>query len=326
MRKKIILDYSKSMAHEKDALILLCKQLLAAKFYNSVSSKLVKLSSDINEVLVHLCGIKAMGFDPLFIDVQIKKVFSDLSSINNDTIVPLMRSITDFCNNHSVNNNAASIATMLHDIKNLFQPLIGYIELAQISDNRKFIEENMPLFLSNIQKAQNTLEIIVSGQNESEESVSIDMWQFITGITSIYSDRTTIITDLAEEDKYYTYANPDKIRSVLDNLCLNAIQAMEESGILNIALSKVSITNHSGLKNGPYLCLKVSDNGKGMTEETKNSIFNKMGYTTKPNGNGVGLYAVQKIIKAHNGLIEVDSELGKETTFTVYLPESAPEA
>ena len=68
------------------------------------------------------------------------------------------------------------------------------------------------------------------------------------------------------------------------------------------------------------MIIEVSDNGKGIHENVKNKIFD-LYYTTKPEGNGLGLSIVQKIIAEHNGIIEVFSEVNKFTKFKITIPQ-----
>lgn len=76
---------------------------------------------------------------------------------------------------------------------------------------------------------------------------------------------------------------------------------------------------HPGLKPGPYVCLTIEDDGKGMDEETRSGIFEPF-FTTKFQGRGMGMAAVHGIVKNHDGWISVDSELGKGTVVRIYLP------
>lgn len=98
-------------------------------------------------------------------------------------------------------------------------------------------------------------------------------------------------------------------KSALLNLLVNAIQAMPQGG--NILLS---------IRNQPnFVILEVSDTGAGIPEELIPKLYSPF-FTTKPNGNGLGLVEVQKIIQAHGGTIDVKSALGQGTTFTIKLP------
>jgi len=106
---------------------------------------------------------------------------------------------------------------------------------------------------------------------------------------------------------------PDQISQVWTNIIHNAIYAMQNKGILTISTE---------IKDN-FAIISFKDNGLGMTEEIKKRIFEPF-FTTKPQGEGtgLGLDIVNKIIKNHHGKIEVESELGLGTKFTVYLPLS----
>ena len=123
-------------------------------------------------------------------------------------------------------------------------------------------------------------------------------------------------------------ADASQIRQVVMNLILNAAEAIgTEQGNITVSLDIAAIESGQGEKEylgkeiapGSYICLKVTDNGCGMDEETKQRIFEPF-YTTKFTGRGLGMSAVLGIIKAHNGALQLTSQVGFGTTFTVYLP------
>ncbi len=103
--------------------------------------------------------------------------------------------------------------------------------------------------------------------------------------------------------------DPEHLRQVLWNLLLNADEAIEGEG-------RIDIKMHPLDKN--YVCITVADTGCGMTEETMASIFDPF-FTVKAKGTGLGLSIVQRIVTSYNGLIDVRSTPGKGTTFTLKL-------
>jgi len=103
----------------------------------------------------------------------------------------------------------------------------------------------------------------------------------------------------------------DRIKQVLINVIKNAVEAISEEGRLTIQTDQ----------DRDFVKISITDTGVGITEKSINEIFNPF-FTTKKKGTGLGLAISYKIIKDHNGEIEVSSELGKGSTLIIYLPIS----
>jgi two-component system, cell cycle sensor histidine kinase and response regulator CckA len=114
-----------------------------------------------------------------------------------------------------------------------------------------------------------------------------------------------------------------QISQVINNLIINASQAMPGGGTITIEGEKVTVdaANAMSLLQGDYLRLTLADTGCGMSEEVQKKIFDPY-FTTKVGGSGLGLASVHSIVVKHGGYIEVRSVIGKGTTFELLLPAS----
>ncbi len=115
-----------------------------------------------------------------------------------------------------------------------------------------------------------------------------------------------------------------QISQVLQNLVINAEQAMSEGGVINVTVENESIIDSSDvpLKPGNYVRVSVADQGIGIPQDHLSKIFDPY-FTTKQKGSGLGLATTYSIIKRHEGHISVSSALGKGACFTLYLPASS---
>jgi two-component system cell cycle sensor histidine kinase/response regulator CckA len=116
-------------------------------------------------------------------------------------------------------------------------------------------------------------------------------------------------------------ADPGQIEQVINNLVINAVQAMPKGGTVTVSADNVQVHPETSLPLavGEYVKVSVADQGTGIAKELIPKIFDPF-FTTKPKGTGLGLTTSQSILKKHRGHMEVESELGVGSTFTLYLP------
>jgi CheY-like chemotaxis protein len=128
-----------------------------------------------------------------------------------------------------------------------------------------------------------------------------------------------------EEDLVMAEADAAQIELALMDLYVNAWHAMSNGGTLTVSTANIilndSFVKPYNLTPGSYLKISVADTGSGMDEKSIERIFEPF-YTTRPmgEGTGLGLASVFGIIKKHKGIITVDSQVGRGTTFSIYLP------
>jgi len=126
-------------------------------------------------------------------------------------------------------------------------------------------------------------------------------------------------------DEVRVSIDPDQMKQVFWNLFINAAQAITEGGDIRIQLGKEKARREtkpllsSEMKGREWLKISIIDSGNGISPEQKEKIFEPF-FTTKETGTGLGLSIVHKIIENHDGLIKVESEMGRGATFSIFLP------
>ena len=216
-----------------------------------------------------------------------------------------------------------------HDFNNILAVIIGYsdlitLDLSADSPLRKYAEE--------IRHATNraaglTRQLLVFSRKQLVRPNVLDPNDAVRDLDNLLQrliDPKIKITILPGEQTGQIKADTGHLGQVLLNLVLNARDAMPQGGELTIGTTNVTLDRNyaptrKGAISGDYVMLSVSDTGTGMTEEVKAHLFEAF-FTTKPLGTGLGLATSRTIIQQSGGHIDVESELGKGTTFRIYLP------
>ena len=128
--------------------------------------------------------------------------------------------------------------------------------------------------------------------------------------------------DMAE-DLHAVEIDQGQFSQVIHNLVINAVQAMPDGGVLRINAENISLDTESNipLPYGKYAHLILKDHGAGISQDAIQHVFDPY-FTTKEKGTGLGLATCYSIVKRHDGLITVESEVGEGTEFHIYLPAS----
>jgi PAS domain S-box-containing protein len=218
-----------------------------------------------------------------------------------------------------------------HDFNNLLTAILGNTQLA-----RARLEPDAPLYqrLVEIEKAANratllTGQLLAFSRRQQLERKVIDPNETLSNFGRML--RRIIGEDIELHVKTAPnlppiFADSVQIEQVIMNLAVNARDAMPEGGQLTIETHQVQLDEafcqqHPWAKPGQYVQFVVSDTGAGMDQEVQKRIFEPF-FTTKKvgKGTGLGLAVVYGIVKQHDGLIHVYSEVGQGTTFKIYLP------
>ncbi len=221
-----------------------------------------------------------------------------------------------------------------HEFNNLLTPILGYAEILRNkldkgSESYDYINEIYDVS----HKAKDIIERILvfsRSDNNASKYRPVQVRQIVEETLNLVRSTITPNVEVVFEEKTDTgciMANRVQIHQVIFNLCTNAFHAMKYSGgTMAISLDTVKRDDIRELSKfahdaDTYVCITVSDNGYGMSKETIEKIYDPF-FTTKPTGEGtgLGLFVVQGIVENHKGLITVESETGKGSTFKVYFP------
>jgi two-component system cell cycle sensor histidine kinase/response regulator CckA len=216
-----------------------------------------------------------------------------------------------------------------HDFNNLLVVIRGYTDLllARIEDEAAL--EQLREVNQAAQRATDLIDqLLAFGRRAPSLREPVNLNDLIHGLEPML--RRLIDEDIALEIETEptlddVRADPGQLEQVLVNLIINARDAMPYGGEIRIQTSAADIAGAEvgelGLSPGRWVVLTVSDNGSGMTTETQARIFEPF-FTTKDHGRGtgLGLSTVYGIIEQGGGKVTVDSELGRGTTFSIYLP------
>ncbi len=219
---------------------------------------------------------------------------------------------------------------IIHDLNNIFMTIAMNVDIIKRTIDSEFnLSNNLDNILLATQKAKEFVtQMNDTNYNYQGKLKTVNLYALLRDGANIIHSLLPATVDFqiySENKTYFIYADSDQINRVIINLCINAGHAIKAcNGTVKIFLENISIkrTSKKGLSPGQYVKLSISDNGCGMTPEVKKQIF-KPYFTTKQssNGNGIGLFVVDEIVKSHGDKITVQSEPGKGTIFNIYFPE-----
>jgi PAS domain S-box-containing protein len=227
----------------------------------------------------------------------------------------------------SIGTLASGVA---HDLNNILTPILMCAEM--LKDDP--MGEEIPALISMIEEsakrgANVVKQVFTFARGIEGERVAIKPSHLIQEMIDIAKNtfpKTIEILSRYPDDLWSIKCDPTQLHQVLLNLSVNARDAMPNGGSLTIGTDNFDVDKHyasmiPGAKPGPHVMFRVIDTGAGMSRATIDKIFTPF-FTTKKigQGTGLGLSTVLGIVKSHGGFISVDSEVGRGTTFKVFLP------
>ena len=217
-----------------------------------------------------------------------------------------------------------------HDFNNILSAIIGYTELSLCDvDRGSSVADNLQeVYAAGIRAKELVNQILTFARQVEEETKPIRLDGIVKEVSRLLRSSLPSTIDIHNKikSKSSILGDPINVHQILMNLCTNAAHAMENGGVLRISLEDArveeeDIATDKKLPSGLYIKLMVEDNGTGIPKDIIDSIFEPY-FTTKPvgQGSGMGLAMVHGIVKKYKGEIMVESEIGKGSRFSVFLP------
>ncbi|HLP01930.1 MAG TPA: ATP-binding protein [Opitutaceae bacterium] len=226
------------------------------------------------------------------------------------------------------------VGGVAHDFNNLLLVIRGSLELARqpgtdAQEGASYLHE---VDEAARRAAELTQQLLAFSRQQKLQVRPTDLATLLAGMTKLV--RRVLTESIRVEMRGPAagcWANVDagQIEQVIMNLCVNARDAMPDGGSIQLEIGRAQfaaadLASYPWTRPGDYHVLTVTDTGAGMDQETQRRIFEPF-FSTKPvgRGTGLGLSVVQGIVQQHEGLINVYSEVGRGTTFRIYLPAIA---
>ncbi len=218
-----------------------------------------------------------------------------------------------------------------HDFNNILSAVLGYTEMLQLKLDKGSTEHE---YAHHIYSAGNRAKALVQqiltfSRQTEHELRPVDVNATIQEVTHLLRSSLPSTIEIQQnlQSKPLVMGDPTQLHQILMNLCTNAAHAMKDTGgVLDIELTTVELKDNLAsaqikMTPGVYMQLNVSDTGCGIPAEIIDRVFDPF-FTTKKRGEGtgMGLSVIHGIVESYNGTINVYSEVGKGSTFRVFLP------
>jgi signal transduction histidine kinase/ActR/RegA family two-component response regulator len=218
-----------------------------------------------------------------------------------------------------------------HDFNNMLAVVVGGIDLARrrLNGPKREVMTHLTNAMEGATRAAAlTRRLLSFARSEPLLPERVDSSELVAGMSDLLDrtlgERIQVEVDLAP-DTWPIYVDPHQLENAIVNLAVNARDAMDGTGIMRVSTSNVTLkANEVGdVRPGEYVRISVTDTGCGMTPEVRERAFEPF-FTTKPVGKGTGLGLSQIFGFAHQsgGEVGIQSEVGKGTTVSIYLPRS----
>ena len=223
-----------------------------------------------------------------------------------------------------------------HDFNNLLGAMQGNVELAMAEASQASAQPHLETLMGLMSKAADLLRQMLAHAGHGKAAVTtLDLNQLVGEMTQLLEtciSKKVVLRQAFHPEPLFLEADPSQLHQVIMNLVINASEAIHEAtGTITIRTRRQDegtadwafANGGQAFGPGPYAALEVTDTGAGMTPEVVRKIFDPF-FTTKFAGRGLGLAAIHGIVRSHRGGVQVISEPGTGSTFTILFPLAPP--
>lgn len=207
------------------------------------------------------------------------------------------------------------MAGVAHEIRNPLTSIKGFVQYLESTDDEQERKEYMPVIIKEVDRVNRVIQELLNFARPYKTDYKL------VNINGLLQETLVLIQNKSIRHKIeinlqfaeglpWIEGDAEQLKQVFLNLFINAVQAMEYSG-------EIEVSTWQEERNFVYV--KIKDTGSGINIEDLDKIFDPF-FTTKPTGTGLGLAVVQRIISAHHGQVDIKSQVGAGTAITVKLP------
>lgn len=213
-----------------------------------------------------------------------------------------------------------------HDFNNILASILINISLTKLYiENKDRALERLKEASKAVSRAQNlTQQLLTFSKGGAPVTRLASIAELLEDTAEFALSGSNVMAEFSIPDNLWqAKIDPGQVSQVIQNMIMNAEQAMPEGGVISISAGNETATEKIRLpiEKGKYIKISLKDSGLGIPPDHLDKIFDPF-FSTKQKGSGLGLSTAYSIIKNHNGLITVESELGKGAAFYIYLPAS----
>jgi two-component system, cell cycle sensor histidine kinase and response regulator CckA len=229
----------------------------------------------------------------------------------------------------SIGTLAGGIA---HDLNNILSPIMMAVDMLQMNPQDEASMRWLAMIRENSERGADLVrQVLTFARGMSGDRIAVRLEHILKDLVAVLGEtlpKSISLTYDVAPGLWTISADPTQIHQVLLNISINARDAMPQGGTLTLKAENISVDENYARMNvdaapGDYVLLTISDTGTGMEPEVLQRIFDPF-FTTKDigKGTGLGLATTMTIVKSHGGFINVYSEIGRGSRFSVFLPSA----